>query len=442
MRFCHHAGISLILLIGYLSIWPGPARADQVILTNGDRISGHIISISKDSLRIESPALGVIDIQRPYVEQLNADTPRIVDLVSGERVIGQLIAAEGKTVIIRSSILGDRRISFAAIETVHDTVESGQHCSVPPAGSLASLAQIQGKGAGAPVPLNQAANPAQTQKPKTIGQKPEDEGDIRKIFLRQSAVLLHPGQVEVEGAFDYQHTQAFATILNAKYRQFQIPLDFRAGLFNRGEGFMAIPVAYARQDLAFADSVISHQEFGLGDATAGFNYELASETASRPDIIASVALGFPTGSKPNEQGLSLGTGHWATTVGVQFIKIVDPVALFGGLSYGHQFQARYFLDDAVHKVDRGEIAGYNFGFGFAVNENISLSAQVTGSYQSDTKADGKKIFGSSREPASLRSALTYRYSRGTYVEPSITIGLDQDTPDFALGFSLTRRFGK
>jgi hypothetical protein len=442
MRFRHYVAISFILLIGFLIAWPNPACADQVMLTYGDRISGRIVSVSKDAIRIGTPASGIIEIQRKYVEQLNTEEPRIVDLVSGERLIGQLMAAEGKMVIIRSAILGDRPIPIETIAAVQDTVESSLQIAISPGENPPSLAQIQGKGTGSPLAANQTANPVPVQPPKPIGQKPEDVGDIRKIFLRQSAVLLNPRQVEVEGAVDYQHTQAFATILNAKYRQFQIPLSVRAGLFNRGEGYITVPAAYARRDLAFADSVISHKELGIGDATAGLNYELAPETASRPDIIASVALGFPTGSKPNEQGLSLGTGHWMATVGLQFIKIADPVALFGGFSYGHQFQARYFLDDAVHKVDPGEIAGYNFGFGFAVNENISLSAQVAGSYQSDTKADGKKILGSSKEPASLRSALTYRYSRGTYVEPSVTIGLDQDTPDFALGFSLTHRFGK
>jgi hypothetical protein len=440
MRFCLDAGIAFILFIGYLIASTCPACADQVILTYGDRISGHIISISKDAVRIDSPASGTIEIRRKYVDQLSTDEPRIVDLISGERVIGRLIAAEGKTLIIHSSILGERRISLNAIDTVRETVEPSDESAMSTDESPPSLAQIQGRGIGSQVRPNQASNPAPGQEPKPIGQKPEDVGDIRKIFLRQSAVLLHPRQVEVEGAFTYQHTQASATILNAKFRQFQIPLNLRVGLFNRGEAFVTVPPAYAQRGLAFADSVISHEEFGIGDVTAGLNYELACETAARPDVIASVALGFPTGSKPNEQGLSLGTGHWMTTVGLQFIKISDPIALFGGISYAHQYQARYFLDDAVHNVDPGEIAGYNFGFGFAVNENISLSAQVTGSYQSDARADGKKILGSSREPGSLRSALTYRYSSGTYVEPSITIGLDQDTPDFAIGFSLTHRF--
>jgi hypothetical protein len=462
MRFCCHAGVPLLLLIGFLSARPDPAFADQVVLTYGDHISGRIISVSKDAIRIETPASGIIDIERKYVEQLSTEEPRIVDLLSGERIIGRLIAAGGKRVIIRSSILGDLQVSLDTIDSVRIPVQtddrtagtmagqrrnsaSAEPVSLPPTeenGNAVLLAQIQGMGTGSSGPEQKAANAAQAQQPKSIGQKPEDVGDIRKIFLRQFTVLLRPRQVETEAAFNYQHTQAVSAIVNARYRQFQLPLAFRVGLFNRAEGYVTIPVTYARRELGFADSVVSHKKAGIGDATAGLNYELAQETATRPDIIASVALGTPTGSKPNEQGLSLGTGHWTATVGFQFIKIVDPIALFGGLNYAHQFKARYFLEDAVHNVDPGEIAGYNFGFGFAVNENVSLSAQVIGSYQSDTKADGRKIFASSSEPASLRSALTYRYSKGTYIEPSVTIGLDEDTPDFALGLSLTHRFGK
>jgi len=355
-------------------------------------------------------------------------------LVSGERVIGQLIATEGKSLIVRSSILGDRPVPLNAISAVLPTIGSDDG---PPRtdGSSVSLAQIQGKGEA-------PANRAQAQQPETIGQRPEDLEDIRKIFLRQSTVLLSPGQFEVEAAFNYQHTQIVSTILNAKFRQLQLPLAIRSGLFSRSEGFLTIPATYLRREFGFADTAISHKEVGFGDVAAGLNYELAQETATRPDIIVSIGSGATTGNKPNERGLSLGTGHWAATAGLQFIKTVDPVALFGGFNYTHQFAGRYFLGDAVHNVDPGEIASYNFGFGFAVNQNVSLSAQVIASYQSDTKADGKKIFGSSREPASVRSALTYRYSRATYIEPSVTIGLDQDTPDFALGLSLTHRFGK
>ena len=432
MRFrCHAAILPLLLLTGLLAARPAPAYADHVLLTNGDRVSGRIVSVSGEVVRIETAASGIVDIQRRYVEQLATDEPRVVDLVSGERVVGQLATAEGKIVIIRSSLLGDRQVPLDAIDTIN-AVQPREGSNGP-----GSLAQVQGRGA--------AANPAQAQpqaqQPGAIGQ-PEDVGDIRKIFLRQTTVLLRPGQLEAEAAFSYQHTQVVSTLVNARFRQFEIPLALRVGLFDRAEGFLTIPAAYLRRDLGFAGSGVSTSESGFGDVTAGLNYELAQETARRPDIIASLSVGAPTGSKPNEQGLSLGAGNWSATGGVQFIKTADPVALFGGVSYTHGFRARYFMGDAVHDVDPGEIVGYNFGFGFAVNGDISLSTQMRASYQSDAEADGQKIFASSREPTSFRSALTFRYSKATYIEPSVTIGLDRDTPDFALGLSLTYRFGK
>lgn len=401
-----------------------PASADEVILTYGDRISGSIIALTRSVVQIESPGAGIIEIQRRYVEQLSTNEPRIVDLASGDRITGQILAGPERTVTIRSAVLGDLRVSLDSIDAIQ-----------PP------LSGVRGRGAGSAAAVQQQ-DPVGAPTPKPIGQEPEDTDDIRLIFLRQSTVLLRRGQVEVETAMNYQHTQSVSAIFNARFRQFQIPLAARVGVLDRAEAFVTIPGAYVRRDLGFADSVVSSDEAGVGDISAGVNYELRRETAGGPDIIASVGIGIPSGSKPDEEGLSLGTAHWTAVAGVQFIRIADPVALFAGIRYEHQFPARYFLGDDVYRIDPAGAAGYNFGFGFAVNEYISLSAQVVASYQGDTRADGERVFASSREPVSLRSALTYQYSRGTYLEPSIAIGLNDDTPDFALGVSLTRRFGR
>jgi hypothetical protein len=406
---------------------PAPACADEVVLTNGDRVTGRIILATRLVVQIESTAAGVIEIQRRYVQQLRTDEPRVVDLASGERIVGQIVAGPDKTMTIRSAALGDRPVPL-------DTIEAIQPAESP--------SRVRGRGAGSAAAAVQQQAPADAQTPKPIGQEPENREDIRLFFLRQSTVLLRPGQVEVETGMNYEHTQSLSSIFNARFRHFQLPLAARVGLFDRGEAFVTIPAAYARRDLGFADSVVSSTEGGFGDLVAGLNYELRRESAGGPDIIASVSVSVPTGSKPDEEGLSLGTAHWAATTGVQFVRIADPVALFGGVRYERQFPARYFLGDAEHDIDPGGTGGYNFGFGFAVNEYVSLSAQVAGSYQGDVRADGERVFATSREPVTLRTALTYQYSRGTYIEPSVTIGLNDDTPDFALGVSLTHRFGR
>jgi hypothetical protein len=421
-----------------------------VILTYGDRISGYVVSLTRDAVQIETPAAGLLRIERRYVEQLSTEEPRVVVLVSGERIIGQIVAEPGeseKMVTIRSSLLGDHPVPLDAIDAVHVLERSADESVDGPAADHQAVAEgvlssVQGRGTRSATAQVQPADSAGTQAPTPIGQQPEDTTDIRLIFLRQSTVLLRPGQVEVETAIHYEHSQSVSPILNARFRQFQLPSAARIGLFNRAEGFVSVPPAYVRRDIGFADRVASSDEAGVGDVTAGFNYELARETAGGPDVIASGGLGIPTGSKPDEEGLSLGTGHWTASIGVQLVKINDPVALFGGVRLEHQFAARYFLGDAVHDVDPGETIGYNFGFGFAVNETISLNAQILGSYQTEMKADNQRVFASSREPVSLRSALTYQYSGGTYIEPSVMVGLDEDSADFALGISLTRRFGQ
>jgi hypothetical protein len=429
MHLSRRAGIALLISV-CLTAGLQRAYADQLILSNGDRISGKLISFSRDLVRIATPYSGEIQIERTHVALLSTDNAVVVDLVSGERIIGQIAAGEGGTALIRSSILGERLLPLDSIDTIQ---------SSPPI----QLSKIAGKGTGSPTASDsQATDSAESQKLKPIGQKPEDKEDIRKVFLRQSAVLLAPGQVEIEASASYMRNQSVSSILNGKIRQLQIPVSARIGLFNRAEGYVTIPIGYVHRELAFADSAVTHRKSGIGDVAAGFNYELSSESARRPDIIASFGYGAATGSKPNEEGLSLGSGNHAITFGVQFIKSADPVALFWGIHYTHPFAARYFLNDGVHNIEPGETAGYNFGFGFAVNENVSLSAQVTGSYQSATRADGAKVFGTSSEPLFLRSALTFRCTRRTYIEPSLTIGLDEDAPDFTLGFSLTHRIGR
>ena len=189
-----------------------------------------------------------------------------------------------------------------------------------------------------------AANSTEeTRQPKPIGQKPEDEEDIRKIFLRQNSVLLRPRQVEFEAGLTYLGNQSVSSVANFKFRQFQLPLTLRFGLLDRIEGFLAMPIAYAQQELSFADSSTKKDKFGVGDATGGLNFEIFRENARWPEIITTLRIMAPTGDQPQEGGLSLGSGHWAGTVGLQFIKTTDPIVLFWGFQYTHAIRGAALL---------------------------------------------------------------------------------------------------
>ncbi|MBI4766037.1 MAG: transporter [Deltaproteobacteria bacterium] len=462
MRLSLLRGLFFLLITFFLGIVQ-QAWADQVFLTNGDRISGNLINLSPTGVQISTPHLGSFPIERQYIQTLATDNQVVVELVSGERIIGRIRPGEGATIVIQSDILGTRALALGALKAIHplspdeppgikassnslpDIPKAAMDKSDSPIETNLQSAQLQdfrGKGSESPSAPDKpsAKSPEETGQPKPIGQKPEDEEDIRKIFLRQTSVLLRPRQAEIEGGITYLGSQSVSTVANARIRQLQLPLTLRLGLLDRIEGFVALPIAYAQQELSFADSSTQKDKSVIGDVTAGLNFDIYQESARWPEIITTFRLRAPTGGSPQAEGLSLGSGHWAGTVGLQFIKTADPVVLFWGFQYSHEFAARHFYNDGDHDVQPGEGFGYNFGFGFAVNENVSLSAQVSGTYQSETQSDGKKISGSSSEPVSLRSALTYRLSKRGFIEPSLAIGLNDDTPNFIISLSATRRF--
>lgn len=274
---------------------------------------------------------------------------------------------------------------------------------------------------------------------RPIGVKPAEE-DIRKIFLRQASVLLQPGQGEMESGVHYLGKQTSSAVLNVKLRQFQVPLTLRFGLLEGLEGHISTAYLFSRQELSFAETTSSKTKSGWGDTILGGNYELVREKGALPQIILILRVKTPTGEPPKENELALGSGHWGLSLGLQCIKTSDPLVLFWGIQYTHEFAARHYYQDGLHSIRPGDTVAYNLGFGFAVNENISLSTQVLGSYQGETSSDGISLSGTATEPVSFRSALTYRWSKRFFIEPSLTIGLNEDAPDFTLALSFTYRF--
>ncbi len=167
---------------------------------------------------------------------------------------------------------------------------------------------------------------------------------------------------------------------------------------------------------------------------------LYREGARWPQIITTLRIKAPTGDPPKEEGLSLVPVTGPALSDCNSSKPRTRLFFSGGFNIHMNSRQGTFFSDGTHNIQPGETIGYNFGFGFAVNENVSLSSQVSGSYQWETHSDGTTVSGSSTEPVSLRAALTYRISKKSYIEPSVTFGFNNDTPNFIISLSGTRRF--
>ena len=208
----------------------------------------------------------------------------------------------------------------------------------------------------------------------------------------------------------------------------------RFGLPWRAEGFVNIPVRWRNNEFFDVTGTIKDDATGLGDIAGGLNIVLLQESVNWPDIVLQLGFSAPTGEDPSllaPREASLGSGRWSGSAGLNLIRSYDPAVVFGGISFN------YLSDETIddRKIQGAHRFTYNFGTGFAINNQLTLSGRFIGEYQTKTEIDGEKKDGSDIEPMSLRAGITYRFSKKQYLEPSVRFGLNEDAVDTIINFS-------
>ncbi len=205
---------------------------------------------------------------------------------------------------------------------------------------------------------------------------------------------------------------------------------------------------------------------GLGDVNAGFSYRMSAETLKLPDIVASVRIKAPTGRDPfgielvdvaGSQGnlkvpqqLSFGTGLWATSAGFSVLKSLDPMVVFGSVTYFHNFR-KSFGDiseapgDQPGRVDIGDAFQYGAGVAFALNERSSLSTSFTQRFVRSTwlrskGGDWQKIIGSMANVALINFGATFGLTDKIALLGNVSVGMTSDAPNMVVSLMLPIRF--
>ena len=87
---------SLYLSIILLAVFTSGALADQVVLKNGDRITGQVIRFDGKNLILKTEFVGEVSIQWSAVQQITSDRSLHVQSSSGKTVVGALTTSDGK----------------------------------------------------------------------------------------------------------------------------------------------------------------------------------------------------------------------------------------------------------------------------------------------------------------------------------------------------------
>ena len=82
------------------------AHADEVVLKNGDKITGKVVDLVGGKLRIETAHSGVVSVDWGQVATLKTDGPIKVKLLTGETIEGKIAAGQDGKVLVESAGAG------------------------------------------------------------------------------------------------------------------------------------------------------------------------------------------------------------------------------------------------------------------------------------------------------------------------------------------------
>ncbi|MGQ4659314.1 acetate kinase [Lysobacter sp. F6437] len=345
-----------------------------------------------------------------------------------------------------------------------------------------------------PRPVAQVDQPPQGPPEQPVGRAPEQDlrpPEIAQIF-DQPGVLTPPGKFVLEPTLQYGYSSSNRvalvgyTIIPAiligliDVRQVKTTtgtavLTGRLGLSNRMELEAKVPYVHASSDTVSreiftgtaVDKAFHSSGHGLGDIEATLRYQLNQGGPDKPFYVGWLRYKSRTGKDPFEvvtdcvtrcvanatgTGLPLelptGSGFTAIQPGLTWLYPSDPVVFFGSVSYLHNFErhdvSRTVLTGAppefpqtatepIGDVEAGDIWGFNFGMGLALNEKASISIGYDSAIIGRTKQNGEDAPGAVRITlGTLLLGASYRFSERHTLNVALGVGVTEDTPDVVL----------
>jgi hypothetical protein len=347
---------------------------------------------------------------------------------------------------------------------------------------LATLVMLEGGGAAA-----QAQNP--------VGAAPAEDGRPPAVapLFEQPGVLTPRGKLVLEPSLQFGYSSSNRVVLvgytiipalliglvdvrEVKRNTSTGALTGRYGLSNRAELEVKVPYVYR------SDSTVSREIFtgtgvdrvfdtsgrGVGDAELALRYQLNDGGADRAYYVAGLRVKSRTGTDPfsvvtdcsqrcvgpNATGTGLplelptGSGFYAVQPSLTWLYPSDPAILFGSVSYLKNFKrsglSRKVLNgewEPLGTVAPGDVLGFNFGLGLALNERALISFGYDHSSIARTRQNGVPVQGSVRtQLGTLLLGFSYRINDKRTLNIAVGAGLTRDTPDVQLSLRLPFTF--
>jgi hypothetical protein len=420
-------------------------------------LSGKTLELKDNILSFLCDDGSIANVKWHEVVSLVIDDKIYVTLNKEETFFGLVTIRDGK-VTINSQTVG--KISFSSQQITSLERKRKDVSPVFVVSQPQNFASVRAKGTETPPRPSYSNDEKLTEKEEkqtkpekktpTIGEKPS-ERIPEEMFLREEKVLVPKGKGEVELNLTFINRDRSAVFLGPdKVRALVPSITARYGITNNLLGFVTVPFVVSWRELqpSILEATKNYRSSGLGDIFFGANYQVFNEGYWRPSLMLSFIVTSPTGKSSYvmpENREPLGKGHWQLSPGISVVKSIDPVVLFGNLYYTYIFSRIINqppeLGPETERVEMkpGDSINLLLGTGFALNEKVTLSFKVVGSYIFRDKIAGKEI-GGTKTPGYFYFLLDYMLFKKGYLEPSVGFGITKDASDFLLSLSYVHRF--
>ncbi len=341
-----------------------------------------------------------------------------------------------------------------------------------------------------------AGEPTNKQLEKALRQESQPK-EVLSQFQRDY-ILLKRGQREFENDFAWTYNSANQIFLNSfaildpvfltlgqfgvehiRRHIFTDTITLRYGILDNLQAQVSVPVIfrYDRYSKIGTNGGEGQQvettksKFGLGDISIGLSYQPIRETDTRPAIVTSLSYKFKNAKSPFEidvdengqmKDLPLGSGYQSIKLGVNFAKTIDPVVVFGGISYAYNMEEtvnkKYRVKDrdgnthvyGLKKVEPGDTisivmgfsyaVSYNFSLGFQFQDDFTLSTDVWKYEGSESNTKKEQVPNTNLNSGIFKLTAGWAISDKSSLNFTLGMGLTSDAPDFVFEVRYPVRF--
>lgn len=263
------------------------------------------------------------------------------------------------------------------------------------------------------------------------------ERALERTLALDGTVLLPPGTFEAVGGLTYDYFEFVDLGGTQRTRRDRVVgrLELRYGLPFDAQLELALPYNRVQERIDTTAPVTSSRNTGtgIGDIRLGFAKTLMRESGSLPDLVGRITYDSASGDD-RDNGVTLTSDAEELAVSLLALKRLDPLALTARLGYEWSFEK--------NNVDFGDTITLGVAASLAASPTTSISIGLDASYGDEARVGGVKIAGSNSNQATLNFGVSSIIARNTLANVSFGAGLTDDSSDYYLSLSLSRRFSR